>query len=104
MTAQKKRQNTGGGGGTSNQWLCTLYRHAHEAQLNFDDITGNLVCTRYPGLVHMVDILPTLVGLWAGQGAEQQYLALATAGENSIPGLDGLDQWESITRHLWFKR
>ncbi len=53
---------------------------------------------RYPGLVHMVDILPTLVGLGACQGAEQQYQALATAGENSIPGLDGLDQWESITR------
>jgi hypothetical protein len=52
----------------------------------------------------MVDILPTLVGLGAGQGAEQQYLALATAGENSIPGLDGLDQWDSITRHLWSRR
>jgi hypothetical protein len=48
----------------------------------------------------MVDLLPTLVGLGAGQGAEQQYLALATAGENSIPGLDGLDQWESITRQI----
>jgi hypothetical protein len=47
----------------------------------------------------MVDILPTLVGLGAGQqGAEQQYHGLATEGESNIPGLDGVDQWEAINR------
>jgi hypothetical protein len=49
-------------------------------------------------MVHMVDILPTLVGLGAGQGAEQQYHALATEGESNILGLDGVDQWEAISR------
>ena len=51
----------------------------------------------------MVDILPTLIGLGAGQGAgqgaEEQYHALATDGESNILGLDGVDQWEAINRH-----
>ena len=39
--------------------------------------------TTYTGLMHLVDWVPTLLGL---------------AGVNPPPGLDGIDQWEAISR------
>jgi len=48
--------------------------------------------SRYDGMVHFVDILPTILG------------ALKKTDTSDLTGLDGLDQWESITTNLNSKR
>ena len=45
----------------------------------------NNCSVRYSGLSHMIDFLPTLLHL---------------SGQNDVPGLDGLNQWEAISRNL----
>ena len=40
---------------------------------------------RYSGLLHMIDFLPTFLYL---------------SGENDVPGLDGINQWEAISKDL----
>jgi len=40
---------------------------------------------RYSGLLHMIDFLPTFLHL---------------SGENDVPGLDGINQWEAISENL----
>ena len=45
----------------------------------------NNCSVRYSGLLHMIDFLPTLLHL---------------SGQNDVPGLDGLNQWEAISGDL----